>query len=92
MPGAILFTRWLIFGGGYVNASVRVEATRHGNNKRGRRNWKVIDDSGPKVFRRVFIYSYWEAAVINAHRIAHRENVGAHGLLSVHTERDRGNP
>ena len=70
--------------------SVRVEATRHGKNKLGLRNWKVVDDSGPKVFRRVFVYWYWEAAVINAHRIAHGENVGAHGLLSVHTERHRG--
>lgn len=72
--------------------AVRVESSRRGNQARGRRNWKVIDDKGPKAFRRVFVYSCWDFAVFNAHRIARSEPIYPHGLLSVLVERHHGNP
>ena len=66
--------------------SVRVEATKWGRAKHGRRHWKVIDDTGPKVFRRVLVYTYWEAAVINAHRLAMGGRISTHGLIGVNRE------
>ncbi|RKT33657.1 hypothetical protein DEU34_2260 [Microbacterium sp. AG1240] len=71
-----------------MSAMIRVESSRHGNVKRGRRNWKVIDASGPKVFTRVFTFSAWWAAIRAAEAISRRQPVDPWGLLSVHTERD----
>ncbi|GAA2577556.1 hypothetical protein GCM10009862_16090 [Microbacterium binotii] len=68
-------------------SAIRVESSRHGNAKRGRRNWKVIDASGPEVFTRVYVFTEWFAAVRAAYAIAHRRPVEPWGLLSVHTDR-----
>lgn len=68
-------------------AEVRVESSRRGNARRGRRNWKVVDDSGPKVFRRVYVFTAWWAAIRAAQHIARREPIDPWGLVSVHTER-----
>lgn len=62
---------------------VRVEATKWGRVKHGRRHWKVVDASGPHAFKRVLVYSYWGAAVWNAHRLAVGGRVSVHGLVGV---------
>lgn len=66
---------------------IRVEASRWGYTRRGRRTWKVIDNSGPKVFTRVFVFSTWWAAMRAADSLSRGQRINPWGLLSVHTDR-----
>lgn len=44
--------------------SIRVQKAKHSG------HWLVFDSRPPKVFIRMFVFSYFEAAVKEAHRLA----------------------
>lgn len=51
-------------------ADILVRRAKHSVNGKDRYNWLVFDCRGPKVFVRVFTFSYFHAALKEADRLA----------------------
>lgn len=64
---------------------VRRAKTRPGcrSHKGGLHYWNVYDCRGPKVFIRQFTFSFFEAALQNADRLARGQNIDPRALFGV---------
>jgi hypothetical protein len=67
---------------------IRVRRARHRSGERsrpgGRHFWLVEDSTGGKVFTRVFVFSYYQAAISNAQSLARTGRISPVALMSVH--------
>lgn len=68
-------------------ARVFVRRARNRSGDRSRRGsihyWNVYDCRGPKVFIRQFTFSFYEAALKNADRLARGEHIDPRALFGV---------
>lgn len=65
-----------------MTAQVVVRRAKH-QCSGGRHNWLVYDYRGPKVFIRQFTFSYFEAAVKEAHRLAREDIINPRACFGV---------
>lgn len=67
---------------------IYVRRTKHRAARTGNHNWLVIDCRGPKVFVRAFTFSYWDAAVLEADRLARTGQINPRALFGVERVQD----
>ncbi|MFC9769413.1 hypothetical protein [Rhodococcus jostii] len=69
---------------------ITVQRARHRSGDRSRPGglhyWLVKDSTGGKVFTRVFVFSYFQAAIREADRLAQFGRINPKALMSVHRE------
>jgi hypothetical protein len=76
------------------NGRIKVRRARHRSGDRARLGgshyWLVEDSTGPKVFTRVFVFSYFGMAIREADRLARTGQIKPMALMSVHRNYEGG--
>lgn len=73
-----------------THGRITVRRARHRSGLRalpgGSHYWLVEDSTGPKVFTRTFVFSYFSAAIQEADRLARTGQIKPRALMSVHRD------